>query len=68
LVLAGLNAANAKIGSEVSAGEPIGHMAAGSGANHDKASDAPELYLEMRKGDTPVDPARWLGGTARSGR
>jgi septal ring factor EnvC (AmiA/AmiB activator) len=63
LVLAGLDAANGRIGSEVSAGEPIGHMAAAMPVSKDKSA-APELYLEVRKGETPVDPARWLNGTA----
>jgi septal ring factor EnvC (AmiA/AmiB activator) len=63
LVLAGLGAADGRIGSEVSAGEPIGHMAAALPVSKDKAA-FPELYLEVRKGETPVDPARWLDGTA----
>ncbi len=66
LVLAGLQTSNAKIGSEVSAGEPIGHMAAGLAATKDKAA-SPELYLEVRKGETPVDPARWLEATTARG-
>jgi septal ring factor EnvC (AmiA/AmiB activator) len=68
LVLAGLDAANAKIGSEVSAGEPIGRMARASTMSKDKAPPLPELYLEVRKGETPVDPARWLNPAAQSGR
>jgi septal ring factor EnvC (AmiA/AmiB activator) len=69
LVLAGLETADGRIGSEVSAGEPIGHMAATSAVSKDKAVAAPELYLEVRRGDTPVDPAHWLeGSTARGGR
>ena len=63
LVLAGLDTANGRIGSEVSAGEPIGHMAAAMAVSKNKGA-SPELYLEVRKGETPVDPARWLGGTA----
>jgi septal ring factor EnvC (AmiA/AmiB activator) len=62
LVLAGLDTAHGRIGSEVSAGEPIGHMAAALPVSKDKAT-FPELYLEVRKGETPVDPARWLDGT-----
>jgi septal ring factor EnvC (AmiA/AmiB activator) len=62
-VLAGLGATDGRIGSEVSAGEPIGHMAAVLPVSKDKAA-FPELYLEVRKGETPVDPARWLGGAA----
>ncbi len=61
LVLAGLDTANGRIGSEVSAGEPIGHMAAALPVSKDKAA-FPELYLEVRQGETPVDPAHWLDG------
>jgi septal ring factor EnvC (AmiA/AmiB activator) len=51
LVLAGLDQAAAGAGRTVLAGEPIGRMA-GDGS--------PELYLEVRQGGRPVDPARWL--------
>jgi septal ring factor EnvC (AmiA/AmiB activator) len=65
LVLAGLSAANVPMGAAVTAGEPIGRMAGAAGVGQD-ASGAPELYLEVRKGETPVDPARWLDrATAR---
>jgi len=67
LVLAGLDSANGRIGAEVSAGEPIGHMAAAMAAGKDKGA-APELYMEVRKGETPVDPARWLDAATRGGR
>jgi septal ring factor EnvC (AmiA/AmiB activator) len=53
LVLAGLGAASAVVGRTVSAGEPIGRMA-------DDAKQAPELYLELRRGNETVDPARWF--------
>ena len=56
LVLAGMQSADAGVGRPVALGEPIGRMAAG---------DQPtELYLEVRKDQTPVDPARWLGAGA----
>jgi len=67
LVLAGLDAANGRIGSEVAAGEPIGHMAVAIPVSKDKAIASPELYLEVRKGETPVDPARWLDRTVLRG-
>jgi septal ring factor EnvC (AmiA/AmiB activator) len=52
VVLAGLGDAAAEAGQAVSAGEPVGRMAnAGKGA---------ELYLEVRRGAVPVDPAPWL--------
>lgn len=59
LVLAGMQTADASVGRTVSIGEPIGRMG-------DKVRPAPELYLEVRRDATPVDPARWLGGSARS--
>jgi len=37
-------------------------MAASLPVSKDKGA-SPELYLEVRNGETPVDPARWLGGT-----
>ena len=61
VVLAGLEEAASGAGRNVVAGEPIGRMARG----------APELYLEVRRGGEPVDPARWLQGSsqpARNGR
>jgi septal ring factor EnvC (AmiA/AmiB activator) len=59
LVLAGMHTADAAVGRRVAVGEPIGRMAG-------TLRPPPELYLEIRKEATPVDPARWLGGTARS--
>ncbi|HYE44622.1 MAG TPA: peptidoglycan DD-metalloendopeptidase family protein [Caulobacter sp.] len=53
LVLAGLDQANVAAGLSVTAGQPVGRMAAGAGG-------APELYLELRRDGAPVDPARWL--------
>jgi len=67
LVLAGMESTVAKIGSEVAAGEPIGHMAVGGVVSEDKNGAPPELYLEVRKGETPVDPARWLDRTVAQG-
>ena len=51
LVLTGLGAAEAVVGTTVAAGEPVGRMAEDAGA-------APSLYLEVRKGGEPVDPQR----------
>ena len=51
LVLAGMGRASAVIGSRVAEGEPLGRLPAG---------EAPELYLELRREDRPVDPAPWL--------
>jgi septal ring factor EnvC (AmiA/AmiB activator) len=58
LVLAGLDQAGAGAGRTVLAGEPIGRMAGGS---------ASDLYLEVREGGEPVDPARWLAAPSRRG-
>jgi len=57
LVLTGLGAAEAIVGTTVAAGEPVGRMA-------EDAGPAPTLYLEVRKGDDPVDPQRWFKGLA----
>jgi septal ring factor EnvC (AmiA/AmiB activator) len=67
LVLAGMESAGPRIGSEVAAGEPIGHMAVDHRVGEDKSGASPELYLEVRRGETPVDPARWLDRTAAQG-
>jgi murein hydrolase activator len=63
LVLTGLDAVNVRVGETVRAGQAIGQMAA-------SASSAPDLYVEVRRGDQPVDPGRWLnarGLTAEAG-
>jgi len=53
LVLAGLSRVDVDTGMTVAAAEPVGR--AGNG------SPRPEVYLEVRHGVTPVDPARWFG-------
>lgn len=63
LVLTGLDAINVRVGDTVRAGQTVGQMAA-------TAASAPELYVEVRRGDQPVDPGRWLsarGLTAEAG-
>jgi septal ring factor EnvC (AmiA/AmiB activator) len=63
LVLTGIEAINVRVGEAVRAGQTVGQMAA-------TASSAPELYVEVRRGDQPVDPGRWLnarGLTAEAG-
>jgi septal ring factor EnvC (AmiA/AmiB activator) len=52
LVLAGLSRVDVDTGMSVAAGEPVGRAGAGS--------PRPEVYLEVRHGVTPVDPARWF--------
>jgi septal ring factor EnvC (AmiA/AmiB activator) len=53
IVLAGLSAVSARAGRSIYGGEPVGRMA-------DRAEPAPELYMEVRRGDRPIDPGRWL--------
>ncbi len=53
LVLTGLDAINVRVGETVRAGQLVGQMAV-------TASSAPDLYVEVRRGDQPVDPGRWL--------
>lgn len=62
LVLAGLGEATAAPGQTIAAGAPIGRMARGG---------EPELYLELRRSGTPVNPAPWLkdgAGVAKAAR
>lgn len=63
LVLTGLDAINVQVGQTVRAGQLVGQMTA-------TAASAPDLYVEVRRGDQPVDPGRWLsarGLTAEAG-
>lgn len=63
LVLTGMDTINVRVGETVRAGQTVGQMTAA-------ASSAPELYVEVRRGDQPVDPGRWLsarGLTAEAG-
>lgn len=59
LVLAGLGEATATPGQAIAAGAPIGRMARRGGTGNG-GSGEPELYLELRRSGTPVDPAPWL--------
>lgn len=59
LVVAGLGEATAAPGQTIAAGAPIGRMAKGGGTGNGRQGD-PELYLELRRSGTPVDPAPWL--------
>jgi len=63
LVLTGVDTINVRVGETVRAGQTVGQMTAA-------ASSAPELYVEVRRGDQTVDPGRWLnarGLTAEAG-
>jgi septal ring factor EnvC (AmiA/AmiB activator) len=63
LVLTGVDTINVRVGETVRAGQAVGQMTAA-------AASAPDLYVEVRRGDQPVDPGRWLnarGLTAEAG-
>ena len=54
ILVAGLGSSTVTLGQKIIKGEPIGRMPAGIGQNN--------LYLEMRKNRTPVNPMPWLRG------
>ncbi len=61
LLLAGMDRIDGTIGQRVLAGEPVGRMGDGE-------SDAPVLYIELRRDGEPVDPLPWIGaGQDRTG-
>jgi septal ring factor EnvC (AmiA/AmiB activator) len=55
LLLAGLSQINCRVGQRVVAGEPLGQL----GGNAGKSSNS--LYLELRHGGVPINPAPWFG-------
>jgi septal ring factor EnvC (AmiA/AmiB activator) len=56
-VLAGLDRLDVAIGQRLQSGEPVGIMA---GWNPKQPAQRPQLYLELRRDGTPVNPAPWL--------
>lgn len=56
LVIGGLSEATVAPGQTVAAGAPVGKAA-------DSGRSGGELYLELRRSGTPVDPAPFLAGT-----
>lgn len=69
LVLAGLDALYAEVGTILPAGAPIGLMGDDRATSDGKLSENPNiapvpatqtLYLEVREGQGPVDPALWF--------
>ncbi len=57
LVLAGLDRVNARIGSEMAAGEPVGRIARPAATGPGRPPATSELYMEIRRGAQPIDPA-----------
>jgi septal ring factor EnvC (AmiA/AmiB activator) len=57
VVLAGLGSAVTAAGRSVAAGDPLGRAA-------DRREPKPEIYMEIRRDGSPVDPARWLDARA----
>ena len=77
VLLAGMTRINADTGQFVRSGEPVGTMGvgkAGVGASDEEAAGSaaigeiaeneyrPVLYVEFRKGGTPIDPGPWWAG------
>ncbi len=58
VVLGGLAEASVEQGQMVVSGAPVGKVGDGGNAR-------PELYLELRRGGSPVDPGGALSGTSR---
>ena len=56
-VMAGFETLDAKTGQLVRAGEPVGAMAAWTPG---QSGARPTLYVELRRGDQPIDPTPWL--------
>ena len=53
VLLWGMSSSYVTVGQSVQQGEPVATMA-------DRASGEPELYMEVRKGGEPMDPAKWM--------
>lgn len=56
-VLAGFDRLDAKVGQQIEAGEPVGVM---PNWEPGAAGSRPALYVELRRGGQPVNPAPWL--------
>ncbi len=62
VLLAGLETIDVDVGQFVLLGEPIGNMGlrtVGRAVTTSAGASRPTLYVEIRDGDKPVDPARW---------
>lgn len=53
VILSGMSEIYVSEGQSISAGEPVGRMA-------DITDPAPELYMELRRGDKVMNPAKWM--------
>lgn len=60
IILSGMARLNVGSGQRVLAGEPVGEMT-------DRSQPPPELYYEIRKDGTPVDPAPWTRAGVKAG-
>jgi septal ring factor EnvC (AmiA/AmiB activator) len=58
-VLAGMQRLDVTVGHRIDSGEPVGVM---PGWDPAAGGRRPALYVELRHGDQPVDPAPWLRG------
>ncbi|HEX9857959.1 MAG TPA: peptidoglycan DD-metalloendopeptidase family protein, partial [Paracoccaceae bacterium] len=72
LILAGLETLYGEVGEVLAAGAPLGLMGGGepgvaeflvSVQNGGGARDTETLYMELRQGAEPVDPAEWFAAT-----
>jgi len=59
-VLAGFERLDVKAGQDLRAGEPVGVMPGWDPG----AGNRPSLYIELRHGEQPVNPAPWLKATS----
>jgi murein hydrolase activator len=57
VVLAGFERMDVRLGQSIVAGEPVGVMPAWEPGSTDRR---PALYVELRRGGQPVNPAPWL--------
>lgn len=53
VLLWGMSSSYVSVGQSVQQGEPVAKMA-------DRASGEPELFMEVRKGGEPMNPAKWM--------
>ena len=62
ILLAGLETIDVDVGQFVLLGEPIGNMGlrtVGQAVTTSAGASRPTLYVELRQGDSPIDPSPW---------